>query len=168
MTNPIWVVKVRMFTTSPNSPQSYRGLWGNLTSLIAICGQLNIRSSDGLSSIVKTEGVPGLFKGTSLALFGVTNGAIQFMAYEKMKQWGFERKRKQFEKSRRPWTPEVDKLASPSPFYPKHDVIFLQSNTAYTVMSGASKIVALTTTYPYQVIRSRLQVISLSYKFLSA
>ena len=33
-----------------------------------------------------------------------------------------------------------------------------QSNTAYTVMSGASKLFALAITYPYQVIRSRLQV----------
>lgn len=65
---------------------------------------------DGLSSIVRTEGFFGLFRGTSLALVGVSNGAIQFMGYEKMKRWGFERKRKQFEKSGRPWSPDVDKL----------------------------------------------------------
>jgi len=47
-----------------------------------------------------------------LGLFGVSNGAIQFMAYEKMKKWGFDRKRKQFEKAGKPWTPEVDKLVS--------------------------------------------------------
>jgi len=28
MTNPIWVVKVRMFTTRADSPTSYRNLWG--------------------------------------------------------------------------------------------------------------------------------------------
>jgi hypothetical protein len=27
MTNPIWVVKVRMFTTRADAPKSYRGLW---------------------------------------------------------------------------------------------------------------------------------------------
>lgn len=123
LTNPIWVVKVRMFTSRPDSPNSYRGLW------------------HGLSSVWLTEGMTGLWKGTSLALVGVSNGAVQFMAYEEMKRWGFERKRRQFMKAGRTMTPEDDKL----------------SNTAYTVMSGASKLFALGITYPYQVIRSRIQ-----------
>ncbi|KAK7471212.1 mitochondrial FAD carrier protein flx1 [Stygiomarasmius scandens] len=123
MTNPIWVVRVRMFTSQASSPESYRGLF------------------HGLSSIIRTEGIQGLYRGTTLGLFGVSNGAIQFMAYEKMKKWGFDRKRKQFEKAGKPWTPEVDKL----------------SNTSYTVMSGASKLIALAVTYPYQVVRSRIQ-----------
>ncbi|KAJ6543899.1 mitochondrial carrier domain-containing protein [Mycena capillaripes] len=123
MTNPIWVVKVRMFTTRPDSPNAYRGVL------------------HGFSSIIRTEGVSGLFRGTSLALFGVSNGALQFVAYERMKRWGFELKKKQFELAGRPWTPEVDKL----------------SNTAYSIMSGGSKIIALGITYPYQVVRSRIQ-----------
>ncbi|KAJ7762749.1 mitochondrial carrier domain-containing protein [Mycena maculata] len=123
MTNPIWVVKVRMFTTRADSPNAYRGVL------------------HGFSSIIRSEGVLGLFRGTSLALFGVSNGALQFVVYERMKRWGFEVKKKQFELAGRPWTPEVDKL----------------SNTAYSFMSGGSKIAALALTYPYQVIRSRLQ-----------
>ncbi|EPQ59674.1 mitochondrial carrier [Gloeophyllum trabeum ATCC 11539] len=123
MTNPIWVVKVRMFTTRADSPMAYRGLW------------------HGLTSIVQTEGWKGLWRGTTLALVGVGNGALQFMAYEKMKQWGFERKRASFVKSGREYTAADDKL----------------SNTAYTIMSGASKLFALTATYPYQVVRSRIQ-----------
>ena len=27
LTNPIWVVKIRMFTTHPNDPTAYRNLW---------------------------------------------------------------------------------------------------------------------------------------------
>ncbi|KAL0071460.1 mitochondrial FAD carrier protein flx1 [Marasmius tenuissimus] len=123
MTNPIWVVRVRMFTSGADSPHAYRGLF------------------HGFSSIIRNEGVTGLFRGTTLALFGVSNGAIQFMAYEEMKRWGFERKRRQFEKAGKPWSPEVDKL----------------SNTSYTIMSAASKLIALSVTYPYQVVRSRLQ-----------
>jgi len=123
MTNPIWVVKVRMFTTRAGDPTAYRSLW------------------NGLSSIYREEGFAGLYRGTSLALFGVSNGAIQFMAYEEMKRWGFERKRRQFAKAGREYTPNDDKL----------------SNTSYTLMSGASKLMALTLTYPYQVIRSRIQ-----------
>ncbi|KAI0722037.1 mitochondrial FAD carrier protein [Cerioporus squamosus] len=110
MTNPLWVVKVRMFTTQPNDPAAYRGLW------------------HGLTSVYRNEGISGLYRGTSLALFG-------------MKRWGFERKKRQFAKEGRAYTPQDDKL----------------SNTAYTLMSGASKLFALASTYPYQVVRSRIQ-----------
>jgi len=67
-------------------------------------------SKDGLSTIIRKEGTVGLFRGTSLALFGVTNGAIQFMAYEKMKAWGFDRKRKQYERAGKEYNREADKL----------------------------------------------------------
>ncbi|KAN0116440.1 mitochondrial carrier [Russula decolorans] len=123
LTNPIWVVKVRTFTAPPNSPAARRGIWS------------------GTSAIYRDEGLRGLYRGTALALVGVSNGALQFMAYEKMKIWAFERKRRRLEKLGRAWTMEDDKL----------------SNTAYTVMSAASKLAALCTTYPYQVIRSRIQ-----------
>lgn len=66
--------------------------------------------SDGLRTIYKTEGIPGLYRGTLLALFGVSNGAIQFMVYEKMKEWGFARQRKQFAQAGRQYTPADDKL----------------------------------------------------------
>jgi len=56
--------------------------------------------------------VAGLWRGTSLALFGVSNGAIQFMAYEEMKRWGFERKKEQFATKGQKMTPEDDKLVS--------------------------------------------------------
>ncbi|KAF9558233.1 mitochondrial FAD carrier protein [Agrocybe pediades] len=123
MTNPLWLVRVRMFTSRADSPNAYRGLW------------------DGLSKIVRTDGVLGLFRGTSLGLFGVSNGAIQFMVYEKMKAWGFDRKRRKYEKSGKKYDQEVDKL----------------SNLAYTTMSITSKLAALSVTYPYQVVRSRIQ-----------
>lgn len=97
LTNPIWVVKTRMFTTSlaastsdastalsstaiaspphaaPASshaaPTAYRGLW------------------HGLRDIWQHEGMRGLYKGAGLALVGVSNGAIQFVAYEELKRW---------------------------------------------------------------------------------
>ncbi|KAF8898148.1 mitochondrial FAD carrier protein [Gymnopilus junonius] len=123
MTNPLWLVRVRMFTTSAGSPTAYRGLW------------------HGLRTIVQKEGPLGLFRGTSLALFGVSNGAIQFVVYEKMKTWGFERKKRQYERAGKPYDRDVDKL----------------SNFSYTVMSITSKLAALAVTYPYQVVRSRIQ-----------
>ncbi len=65
---------------------------------------------DGLSTITRTEGVTGLFRGTTLALVGVSNGAIQFMAYEKMKRWGFDQRRKQAERAGKTYNQELDKL----------------------------------------------------------
>ncbi|KIJ26028.1 hypothetical protein M422DRAFT_71990 [Sphaerobolus stellatus SS14] len=123
LTNPFWVVKVRMFTTTPDSPGAYRGLW------------------HGLSQISRTEGMAGLWRGTILALVGVSNGAVQFMAYEEMKKWAFRQKKQRYANSGLAWTPEVDRL----------------SNTTYTLISGVSKLWALALTYPYQVIRARTQ-----------
>jgi len=123
ITNPLWLVRVRMFTSRADSPTAYRGLW------------------DGLSKIVRQEGPLGLFRGTSLALVGVSSGSIQFMVYEKMKSWGFERKRKQYARAGKVYGAEADKL----------------SNFAYTAMSLSSKLISLSVTYPYQVVRSRIQ-----------
>ncbi|RXW19314.1 hypothetical protein EST38_g6544 [Candolleomyces aberdarensis] len=123
ITNPFWLIRVRMFATAADSPNAYRGLW------------------HGLSSITKNEGVPGLFRGTMLALVGVGNGAIQFMAYEKMKVWGFERKRRKAEREGKSFDVHMAKL----------------SNLTYSAMSISSKLIALSATYPYQVIRSRVQ-----------
>jgi len=41
---------------------------------------------------------------------GVSNGALQFTTYEKMKNWAFERKRRRFAKLGREWTMQDDKL----------------------------------------------------------
>lgn len=68
-TNPIWVVKTRIFTTAVGSPDSYKGL------------------SDGLFKIARLEGIRGLYKGLIPALFGTSHGALQFMAYEELKRW---------------------------------------------------------------------------------
>lgn len=47
MTNPIWVVKVRMFTTRADSPTAYRSLWGNvyafLTAFVVVAHGLVIQ-----------------------------------------------------------------------------------------------------------------------------
>ncbi|TKY88240.1 hypothetical protein EX895_002950 [Sporisorium graminicola] len=140
MTNPIWVVKTRMFTT-PRSvvntaqsttaaasatrapPEVYRGLW------------------HGLVSIYRTEGIRGLYKGAGLALFGVSNGAIQFMAYEELKKWRTSVATRKLQASAGQVDTSMIKL----------------SNAEYIVMSGVSKVAAILLTYPYQVVRSRIQ-----------
>jgi solute carrier family 25 folate transporter 32 len=86
------VVKVRTFTAPPNSPAAHRGVWS------------------GSLALYREEGLRGLYRGTTLALVGVSNGALQFMAYEKMKSWAFERRRRRLDKLGRAWTMEDDKL----------------------------------------------------------
>ncbi|GAC95336.1 hypothetical protein PHSY_002911 [Pseudozyma hubeiensis SY62] len=140
MTNPIWVVKTRMFTTPHSAaptaaavssattrapPEVYRGLW------------------HGLVSIYRNEGLRGLYKGAGLALFGVSNGAIQFMAYEELKKWRT--------------SVAARKLESSTPSAPVDTSMIQLSNAEYIVMSGVSKVAAILLTYPYQVVRSRIQ-----------
>jgi len=118
MTNPLWVIKTRMFTTSRSDKKAYRNIF------------------DGLYRIARYEGLAGLYKGTVMSLVGVSNGAIQFMAYEELKKLGRERKIKRG--------------------VAENEAVDL-SNTEYIAMSGAAKMFAIGLTYPYQVVRSRLQ-----------
>ena len=69
-----------------------------------------VGSAGGFHAIFHDEGWRGLYRGTSLALFGVSNGALQFMGYEKMKGWAFERKRRRVAKLGREWTTDDEKL----------------------------------------------------------
>ncbi|TIA76250.1 hypothetical protein E3P91_00097 [Wallemia ichthyophaga] len=116
ITNPFYVIKTRMYTSSYNNSSAYRGLL------------------DGFNKVVSSEGVCGLWKGTLLALGTVANSALQFTIYEEMKKSRF---------AARDTQPGVnDRLP----------------NWEYTALSGSSKLIALAATYPYQVIRSRLQV----------
>ncbi|EXJ79640.1 hypothetical protein A1O3_07919 [Capronia epimyces CBS 606.96] len=69
LTNPIWVVKTRMLSTSATQTGAYQGL------------------VSGLRSIYRTEGVRGFFHGITPSLVGVSHGALYFVAYEKLKFW---------------------------------------------------------------------------------
>lgn len=102
MTNPLWVVKTRMFTTTANQPSAYRGVLGASAAspplpsafppTLLTCS-FPPSLTDGLNQIARKEGIRGLSKGMVLALFGVSNGAIQFMTYEELKRWRQEVKR---------------------------------------------------------------------------
>ena len=74
LTNPIWVVKTRMLSTSATTEGAYASMW------------------QGLKSIQRTEGVRGYFHGLTPTLVGVSHGALYFVAYEKLKVWLGERR----------------------------------------------------------------------------
>jgi solute carrier family 25 folate transporter 32 len=123
LTNPIWVAKTRLCLQydstvaasriSSSDPKHYRGMF------------------DCLYKTYKFEGFRGLYKGFVPGVFGVSHGALQFMAYEELKK-----------------------------IY--NDYYNQMPNTKlgtveYLCFAALSKIFAATTTYPYQVIRARLQ-----------
>ncbi|KAJ7395348.1 hypothetical protein BTVI_155886 [Pitangus sulphuratus] len=117
ITNPVWVTKTRLVLqynagVDPSKRQ-YRGM------------------VDALVKIYKTEGIRGLYKGFVPGLFGTSHGALQFMAYEDLKE--------RYNKYR-------------------NRVSDTKLNTVeYITMAAVSKIFAVSATYPYQVVRARLQ-----------
>ncbi|CAH3146437.1 unnamed protein product [Porites lobata] len=119
VTNPIWVIKTRLCL-------QYTGLPAAVTQAPQYKGMI-----DTLFKLWRHEGLRGLYKGYVPGLFGVSHGALQFMAYEELKK-GY---------SHYFGTPINKKLSS----------------TEYLIMASLSKIFAATATYPYQVVRSRLQ-----------
>ncbi|PIO69034.1 hypothetical protein TELCIR_09160 [Teladorsagia circumcincta] len=86
---------------------------------------------DCLRKIYTEEGVRGLYRGFVPGLFGTVHGALQFMIYNRMKAWRCER----------------DGLVKDAPL----------GQTDYLMFSAISKIIATTATFPYQVLRTRMQ-----------
>ncbi|KXJ27628.1 mitochondrial folate transporter/carrier [Exaiptasia diaphana] len=86
---------------------------------------------DAFLKIWRYEGISGLYKGYLPGVIGVSHGALQFMAYEELKK----RRSRYFNQ------PVNQKLNS----------------YEYLIMASISKIFAASATYPYQVVRSRLQ-----------
>lgn len=113
-TNPIWVIKTRMLSSGSRSPGAYPSF------------------TSGALHILRTEGLPGFYRGILPALFGVSHGALQFMAYEKLK---------------------VYRAGALDSSYAGQQL----GNVDFFILSSISKIFAGCVTYPYQVLRSRLQ-----------
>lgn len=151
LTNPIWVVKTRMFLDV--TPYIQQHIKNNTSNNISTIHSKHIyRSfSSSLSSIINNEGIIGLYKGFIPGLLGVSHGAFQFVAYEECKKY-------------------MDKLHENNSNNVKHKHIHAQSSFTleYTpfetmIMAGISKTIAAVITYPYQVVRSRLQDYNSTY-----
>lgn len=127
LTNPVWVLKTRMLSSD-------RGARGAYPSMSA-----------GALSILRTEGPLGFYRGLAVSLVGVSHGAVQFAVYEPLKRAYYNR--------RRAGCGDADPAATPRPPPPLRPM----SPEATIVLSSAAKLVAGAATYPYQVVRSRLQ-----------
>lgn len=87
----------------------------------------------GARTILRTEGVRGFYRGLAVSLLGVSHGAVQFAVYEPAKRVYFN-----------------NRVA-------EGDVNPRLTNEATVVISSVAKLVAGAVTYPYQVLRSRMQ-----------
>jgi solute carrier family 25 (mitochondrial folate transporter), member 32 len=96
----------------------------------------------GARQIIDTEGLLGFYRGLLPALFGVSHGAFQFMAYEKLKAYRSRRK-----KTQQVWSMSDSQETSTGDL----------NNGDLLVISTLSKTFAGSITYPYQVLRTRLQ-----------
>ncbi|XP_014221573.1 mitochondrial folate transporter/carrier-like [Trichogramma pretiosum] len=92
---------------------------------------------DAIQKISKNEGIRGLYKGLVPGLFGVSHGTLQFVAYEEMKN--------------------RYNIYLNQPINRKLETI------EYVTFAAISKLFAVAATYPYQVLRSRLQDLNHNY-----
>ncbi|KAI8951286.1 mitochondrial folate carrier protein [Xylaria longipes] len=95
----------------------------------------------GAAQLLRTEGWRGFYRGLGISLFGVSHGAVQFAVYDPLKQMYIKRRQKSARETSRPEDRGKQWM----------------TNEATLVISSVSKLVAGAVTYPYQVIRSRLQ-----------
>ncbi|KAJ5554507.1 mitochondrial carrier [Penicillium frequentans] len=122
LTNPIWVIKTRMLSTGSQFPGAYSSF------------------TTGVKHIYRTEGVPGFYRGLVPSLFGVSHGALQFMAYDRLKVL------------RSHTNQDLSSLG-----VGHENKTRKLNNVDFLALSSLSKLFAGCATYPYQVIRSRLQ-----------
>ncbi|XP_017427843.1 folate transporter 1, chloroplastic isoform X2 [Vigna angularis] len=93
---------------------------------------------DAFRTITREEGFSALYRGIVPGLFLVSHGAIQFTAYEELRKVIIDFKSKR------------------STFH-NHNPDKLLNSVDYAVLGATSKLAAILLTYPFQVMRSRLQ-----------
>ena len=121
ITNPLWVVKTRLCLQ-----------YSNTNDLFHLPPSKRYFSMvDTFRKVYKYEGLRGFYKGFIPGMFGVSHGAIQFMAYEELKKHYIA--------------------------HFKLDPKVKFNTTELLMFAIVSKICAATITYPSQVLRARLQ-----------
>ncbi|KLU88809.1 solute carrier family 25 member 33 [Magnaporthiopsis poae ATCC 64411] len=140
LTNPVWVLKTRMLSSDRGSAGAYPSMWA------------------GAARIWRGEGLAGFYRGLGISLLGVSHGAVQFAVYEPAKRMYLDRRLRRQQRGREQEQQQqqqqggYDARGGSS----KDDAAAI-SNEATVVISTAAKLTAGAVTYPYQVLRSRLQ-----------
>ncbi|KAA8494193.1 Solute carrier family 25 member 36 [Porphyridium purpureum] len=128
-TNPIWALKTRMQLQAGAGGYSGYG--------------------DAIRTIWRTEGISGFFRGLSASYWGVSEGAIHFVVYEKLKKAIHARNAKRALAQDASAAGGASGTASPSSV----------TSLEYLVTAGMSKLLASALTYPHEVVRTRMREI---------
>lgn len=83
-TNPIWVVKTRLQLTA--SERRHPSITSTNPGAIAGPSRAVGGSYKMITKIFREEGIKGFYKGLSASYLGVTEGTIQWVLYERLKQ----------------------------------------------------------------------------------
>ncbi|KAL8168411.1 hypothetical protein V2J09_009910 [Rumex salicifolius] len=139
-TNPIWLVKTRLQLQNPlHQTHQYTGFYEYSTmvsSIILYCIRNLMRKYDAFRTIMKEEGWTALYRGIIPSLFLVSHGAVQFTAYEELRK-------------------AIVDIKSGGNRNAGADAVL--NSIDYAMLGGVSKVAAILVTYPFQVIRARLQ-----------
>ena len=128
-TNPIWVVKTRLqldkssASNDPSRGRQYKNSW------------------DCIKQTIRHEGVKGLYRGLTASYLGVTESAMQWVMYERMK----------LALARR----EAQRTTVPG-YQPTWVDATEQWGGRFSA-AAAAKLIAAVATYPHEVVRTRLR-----------
>lgn len=125
-TNPIWMIKTRLQLdkTSDKAMRKYKGSWN--------C----------LRSIIRNEGILGLYKGLSASYLGSVESVIQWVLYEQMRNI-----------IRQKSIEEYGNIAEED----KTTFIKFKEWCQLSGSAGAAKLFSSIITYPHEVLRTRLR-----------
>ncbi|KAH6655700.1 mitochondrial carrier protein [Truncatella angustata] len=135
VTNPIWVIKTRLMSQSSRHVSDFPRTGSTPTSRPSVSSSWHYNSTlDAARKMYSSEGILSFYSGLTPALLGLSHVAVQFPAYEFLRQkfTGQRMGHMGEDNSQRQW---VGVLSA----------------------SILSKILASSATYPHEVIRTRLQ-----------
>jgi solute carrier family 25 folate transporter 32 len=115
---------------------------------------------DALRKIVHHEGFFALYKGTGPALLLTSHGGVQFVVYEFL--------RKHFHYTRAQQQRQQQQSLSSSSSSSTTVIQRFEDSLGYLTIGAISKMVASTVTYPFQVVKSRMQQPSNSIELTSS
>lgn len=137
LTNPIWLMKSRVQLqagASASNPLVYRGY------------------GDAMLRIFREEGIGGFFKGLTASYWGVTEGALHFVVYERIKSKLIAENKRRIARG--------DFLRAgadrPGAAAAAQDPERLTS-IQYLTAAAFSKLIASAATYPHEVVRLRMR-----------
>lgn len=123
-TNPIWLIKTRVQLDKAGTTRQYRNSW------------------DCLKSVLKHEGIYGLYKGLSASYLGSVETILQWLLYEQMRSIIKKRSIEKFGHNSDGKKTTLDKVKE-----------WCQRSGS----AGLAKFAASMVTYPHEVVRTRLR-----------